>query len=101
MSEIIKVENVSKSFGMSSSTFSRIRAMHVGGEYSDPYEVLGVSSNASDDEVKNAYRKLIRDNHPDLLIAKGVPQEFIELANKKMSEINTAYEKIEKARTSV
>ena len=53
---------------------------------------------ASDEEIKKRYRKLIREHHPDTLIAKGVPQEFVDLANDKMAAINAAYDRIEKDR---
>ena len=51
-----------------------------------------------DEEVKAKYRTLSRENHPDVLMAKGVPQEFIDLANEKMAVINVAYDRIEKER---
>ena len=53
---------------------------------------------ASDAEIKKTYRKLIRENHPDTLIAKGMPQEFVDVANEKMAAINAAYDLIEKER---
>lgn len=65
---------------------------------SDPYQVLGVSPETSDAELKKTYRTLIRDNHPDRLTAQGLPQEFIDLANERMAAINAAYDDIEKAR---
>ena len=71
----------------------------MGSDESDPYEVLGVTAGATDDEIKTAYRNLIRENHPDKLVAKGVPQEFIDLANAKMAGINDAYDRIEKQRS--
>jgi DnaJ like chaperone protein len=49
---------------------------------------------ADDEELKQAYRRLVRENHPDSLMARGVPQEFIKLANDKLAAINNAYEKI-------
>ena len=52
----------------------------------------------TDDEVKKAYRKLIVEHHPDKLMAQGLPQEFIDLANEKMVAINSAYDKIKKQR---
>ena len=55
-------------------------------------EVLG--SDASEDEIKRTYRLLVRENHPDSLIARGVPAEFIRLANDKLAAINGAYAKI-------
>ena len=69
-----------------------------GAEENDPYEILGIARSASDDEIKAKYRALTRENHPDILMAKGVPQEFIDLANEKMAVINAAYDKIEKER---
>ena len=62
------------------------------------YEILCIDHDASDEAVKRAYRKLIRENHPDTLMAQGVPQEFIDLANAKMATINVAYDRIEKQR---
>jgi DnaJ like chaperone protein len=44
--------------------------------------------------VKSGYRKLVRENHPDTLIAQGMPEEFIEVANDKLAAINAAYDKI-------
>ena len=60
--------------------------------------LLGVARDADMATIKAAYRKLVRENHPDALIAKGLPQEFIDLAQEKMSALNTAYERIEKER---
>ncbi|MDE0046050.1 MAG: DnaJ domain-containing protein [bacterium] len=64
----------------------------------DPYEILGVSAEASDQDVKAAYRKLLRENHPDRVTAQGLPEEFIEVANRKMAEINAAWDRIKKER---
>jgi len=64
----------------------------------DAYKIIGVSSAASDEEVKKAYRKLMSENHPDKLIAKGLPEEMIEIATNKTQEIQKAYDLIEKSR---
>ena len=93
------LQKVALEFRFDHGTFERIKAIHMGGQYENPYEILGVSREASDDHVKLAYRKLIRENHPDTLIAQGMPQEFIDVANEKMAQINGAYEKIEKERS--
>lgn len=61
-------------------------------------EVLGVSQDASLSEIKKAYRKLAKEYHPDKLAADSVPPEYIEFANKKMIEINEAYEYLEKVK---
>ena len=73
-------------------------AKREGAEENDPYEILGIDRSVSDDEIKAKYRSLIRENHPDVLMAKGVPQEFIDLANEKMAVINASYDCIEKER---
>jgi len=97
--ELAYLRNISHQFGFDKSTFERICVVHMGGEEINPYEILGISQNSTDNEVKKAYRSLIRENHPDTLIAQGMPQEFIDVANEKMAQINTAYEKIQKQRS--
>ena len=64
----------------------------------EAYRVLGVSSKASDAEVKKAYRRLMSRHHPDKLIAKGLPPEMIKIATQKTQQIKKAYEQICKAR---
>ena len=96
--ELKYLRNVSNEFGLDRTTFERVRAVYMSGEQVNPYEVLGVSQDSTDAEVKKAYRKLIREHHPDTLIAQGLPQEFVDMANEKVAQINTAYESIEKIR---
>ena len=62
----------------------------------DPYKVLGVSPDASDDEIKKAYRALARKYHPD----KYRDSDLADLANEKMKEVNAAYEEIKQMRES-
>lgn len=61
-------------------------------------EVLGVSEEASMAEIKRAYRKLVKEYHPDKLASGSVPPEYIEFANKKIRDINEAYEYLEKVK---
>ena len=98
--ELRFVEQTATIFGFNQHQFEQLKAIHLGsGESgSDAYEVLGLKTDATDAEIKKTYRKLIREYHPDTLIAQGLPQEFIDLANDKMSAINAAYDTIEKER---
>lgn len=73
-------------------------AANEGPSLEDSYQVLGVSSEASDAEVKKAYRKLMSENHPDKLAAKGLPESMREVAKERTAEIGNAYEQIQKAR---
>ena len=88
------LERVAEIFGFAPNEFRRIRASHFALELTDPYVILGLSYAADDDELKQTYRRLVRENHPDSLMARGVPAEFIKLANDKLAAINSAYEKI-------
>jgi len=92
------LERVAEIFGFAPNEFRRIRASHFAPELTDPYVILGVSYVADDDELKQTYRRLVRENHPDSLMARGVPEEFIKLANDKLAAINGAYEKIQQER---
>jgi DnaJ like chaperone protein len=64
----------------------------------DAYSVLGLSRSATDEQVRKAYRQLVREHHPDRLVAKGLPKEFVEHANKTLANINVAYDRIAKER---
>jgi DnaJ like chaperone protein len=88
------LERVAEIFGFAPNEFRRIRASHFAPDLSDPYVILGLSYSADEDEMKQTYRRLVRENHPDSLMARGVPPEFIKLANDKLAAINAAYEKI-------
>lgn len=62
------------------------------------YEILGVSKDALDSEVKKAYRRLMNQHHPDKLVAKGLPEEMMKMAKEKTQEIRAAYDTIKQAR---
>lgn len=96
--EMLYLEEVARIFGFSEAEFAPIKARHSFQPEAMPYLVLGLKPEASEEEVKAAYRKLVRENHPDAMMARGVPEEFIHLANDKLAAINIAYEIIEKAR---
>jgi DnaJ like chaperone protein len=60
----------------------------------DPYQVLGVSPDMPQDEIRRAWRRLVRETHPDSMIARGVPEEAVKLAEKRLIAINRAWEEI-------
>ena len=92
------LERVAEIFGFAPNEFRRIRASHFAPELTDPYVTLGVGYTADDEELRQTYRRLMRENHPDSLMARGVPEEFVKLANDKVAAINTAWEKIKAER---
>ncbi len=92
------LSQVAKRFGFTETEFNYIKARHVVAAKRNPYEVLEVEPSISDEALKAQYRKLIADNHPDKLIARGVPEEFISIATEKVASINEAYNEIAKER---
>lgn len=90
--------HVARIFGFDRAEFDRIRAGHVGVGDADPYRVLGIARSATDDAVKVRYRQLVREHHPDTLVAQGLPQEFVDLANEKLAAINDAWDRVRKHR---
>ncbi|MGO9547467.1 MAG: TerB family tellurite resistance protein [Rhodomicrobium sp.] len=90
--------SVAKEFGIGDREFLRIKGRHFKCGMYDPYNILQSSAKASDAELKVQYHKLVAANHPDMLIARGVPPEFIDIATKKLAAINAAYEEIRAAR---
>jgi DnaJ like chaperone protein len=91
--ELSFLERVAEIFGFAPNEFRRIRATHFP-DAADPYVVLGVAYEASEDELKRTYRRLVRENHPDSLMARGVPEEFLRLATAKLAAINNAYAQV-------
>ena len=96
--ELAFLMRVADIFGMDEAHFARIMARHVHGDGRDPYQVLGVSRKDDFADIRKRYRVLVSENHPDMLVARGVPQEFHAIANDRMAALNAAYEAIEKER---
>lgn len=73
---------------------SPARESHLG----DAYVVLGVTPETNEADIRNAYRKLIRDNHPDRLASKGLPESMRAVAEERTREINAAFDLIKRTR---
>lgn len=95
--EDIYLADVARRFGFSDSEYRTIRALFVR-DPDDPYAALGVSPDISDEELKAHYRRLVRENHPDTLVGHGVPEEFVDVANRKLAALNAAYDEIARER---
>ncbi|MES0863599.1 molecular chaperone DjiA [Ruegeria sp. SCPT10] len=92
------LEDVSRIFGQTDAQFLALRARFVPDAPNDPYVVLGVSRDMPVSEIRKVWRQLVRDTHPDAMMARGVPEEAIRLAEKKMIDINQAWDDINGAR---
>ena len=85
--------------GFDARRFGRIRAQFVTDADRDPYDVLGVKPDMPMDQIKSAWRDLVRNTHPDRMMARGVPEEAVKLAEKRMIAINRAWEDIQESRS--
>jgi DnaJ like chaperone protein len=85
-------------FGLDEREFRAIRSRFVDGVAPDPYAVLGVAPDVSLDVARAAWRRAVRESHPDALIARGVPEEAVKLAEKRLVDVNRAWERIAQER---
>ena len=92
--ENVFLEDVARIFGVQSRDFVNRRARFVPDENPDPYCVLGIDPNSDRETVRHAWRALVREYHPDRMIARGVPEEAMKLAEKRLIQANWAYEEI-------
>ncbi len=93
--ELLFLEDIAIAFGFTPEMFDRIKARHTGSGDADPYLILDADPNWDYERLKLQYRKRVMESHPDRLIARGVPQEFVVIANDRLAAINTAWEAIE------
>jgi len=91
---------VAEIFGLEQREFRRLRARFVEGEPPDPWSVLGVTADMPLAEIRKVWRRMVRDCHPDRMQARGVPQEAVKLAEKRLVDINRAWEEINEARAN-
>ncbi len=97
--EMDYLKAVSDIFGFDDKKFEQIAAAFIIDENKEnPYLVLGLTPDVGEDEVRRVYKNLASENHPDRLIAKGVPKEMLDIANARMASINVAYKAIAEMR---
>lgn len=89
--ELDYLADVASYFGFSELEFRRIKATNLGPDAGDPYAVLGLLPGASPDDVRQAWRRLAGENHPDRVTERGAPAEFVTIAREKTAAINAAY----------
>jgi DnaJ like chaperone protein len=94
------LHEVAEIFGFDERRFRGIRAQFVAEADRDPYDVLGVDPDAPMGDVRAAWRQLVRETHPDQMLARGVPEEAIKLAERRMVAINRAWEEIQSGRAA-
>lgn len=92
------ISSAAQIFHLPDSIIDMIRKRYMKNVSGKTYAVLGVSPDASDDEIKKAYRKLVSDYHPDKIASKGLPDEFNKFAEEKFREVQSAYEEIREER---
>jgi DnaJ like chaperone protein len=95
--EIGFLRRVAEIFDIEESHFETILSRHAVLGEKDPWRVLGLDRNVPFTEVRTRYRRMVAENHPDRLIARGVPEEFLAIANSRLAAINIAYEAIERS----
>ncbi len=89
---------VARIFGLPSSRFERAKAAALGVVECEPCVVLGIDPLATDEQIREAWLRQVRANHPDRLMAQGLPEEAIAVANRKLALINDAYDRLRRQR---
>jgi DnaJ like chaperone protein len=90
------LSTVSSIFGLKEAQFKAIRARCVPNMEPDPYTILGINLNDDFEKIKGAWRDLVLTYHPDRMVARGLPEEAINLAERRIIQINKAFEAVKK-----
>ncbi len=107
LDQLLRMAQAQAQFHTNGAAGGQANAADARNHLADAYAALGITPQASDKELKRAYRKLMSENHPDKLIAQGVPEHMVKIATEKSQDIQAAYEvvreqrRLKSARTSV
>jgi DnaJ like chaperone protein len=96
--ELAYLERVAELMGLSPLSFRRLRADHLGAPANDPYRVLDVAPDASDEAVRAAWKRALTEHHPDKAAGRGLAAELIEAAQQRTSAINAAFDAVMRER---
>jgi len=99
-SELDMIQHIAQIFGLNQSQFNSIQESRKSSGKLNPYVVLGSNPEEDIQAIRKKYLKLSKENHPDMLISKGVPEEVIEESKKKMRAINSAWDQIQKLKSN-
>jgi DnaJ like chaperone protein len=95
------LREVARHFGFDAADYARIRAHHVSdgaADVEDAHAILGIPAGAPPAAIRAAYHRLVRETHPDLAVAQGLPGECVALATARMARINAAYDRLARER---
>jgi DnaJ like chaperone protein len=93
--ELEFLTDVATIFGISGVEFERVTARHVDRGQRDPWRILGLDRDATYADARRRYLQLVRENHPDQMMSRGLPEEFVKIANDRIAAINDAWELVE------
>ena len=94
------LKDVAEIFGVGDRCFRSLRARFVPDARPDPHDVLGIPAEASLEQARAAWKQAVRDSHPDRMLARGVPEEAVKLAEQRLIAINAAWEEISSKRAA-
>jgi len=92
------IRTIAADLGLTGRDYEEAAALFARGNLNSAYALLGLSPDASQEEIRRSYRRLAREYHPDTIAAKGLPEDFLKFANEKLQAINEAYGQIRRAR---
>ena len=89
--------DIARIFDLKEAEFKNVRARFVPDAERDPYDVLGVRPDQPLSEIRGVWKALIKESHPDKLVARGLPEEAIKLAERRVADLNRAWEEINRS----